>query len=87
MALAREFITALNDPYRAMLLYPLILDSPFAYTPDPLFQQTTFPPELHPLLSLYLHKSSGYTHLEKQGRRIIDIFYHYLAVEAPWVFE
>jgi hypothetical protein len=70
-----------------MLLYPLLLDSPYAYATDPIFQQTTFPSELHSLLSLYLHKASGYSQLEQQGRRIIDIFYHYVAVEAPEVME
>jgi hypothetical protein len=70
-----------------MLLYPLVLDSPFAYTADPLFLQTSFPPELHPLLSLYLHKSSGYAQIERYGRRMVDIFYHFIVVEAPGVLE
>ena len=70
-----------------MLLFPLVIDSPFSYLPDPVFQQTTFPSELHPLLSLYLHKASGYAQLEKQSRRVIDIFYHFLSIEYPEVLE
>ena len=70
-----------------MLLYPLVVDSSFHYAPDTLFQQTTLPSELHSLLSLYLHKLSGYGQLEKQSRRVIDVFYHFVSVEAPEVFE
>jgi|JI6StandDraft_1071083.scaffolds.fasta_scaffold257358_2 hypothetical protein len=69
-----------------MLLYPLVLDSTFIYAVDPIFSQTTFPSELHPLLSLYFHKASGYSQLESQGRRIVDIFYFFLLNESVQTF-
>ena len=80
LSLASEFVSALSDPYRAMLLYPLVIDSPFCYSPDPLFNQTELPSELHPLLSLYLHRSSDYRQIERQGRRLVDLFYHFVTL-------
>lgn len=86
-SLARQFVFALNDPYRAMLLYPLILDCNFSYIGDPIFNQTTFPPEVHPLLSLYFHKDSDYDLLESEGRRVLDLFYCFLINESPELMQ
>lgn len=66
-----------------MLLYPLVVDSHCKYPADAIFQQTTYPTELHPLLSLYLHKASAHSAIERRSRKIIDIFYLFLAAEAP----
>lgn len=80
--LAKEFVSSLSDPYQCMILYPLVLDSQYSCPPDPIFQYTSYPEELHCLLTLYLHRCTGYSSLERRSRKIIDVFYRYINEEA-----
>lgn len=70
-----------------MLLYPLLLDSRLDYPADPLLTATAFPPELHALLTLHLHRATPFLHLEPRSRRLIDVFYGVVGAEAPELLE
>jgi hypothetical protein len=70
-----------------MILYPLVLDCTITSQPDSLFHFTSFPEELHPLLTLYLYKCTSYISLDRNSRKIIDLFYRYVNDEAREVYD
>jgi hypothetical protein len=70
-----------------MILYPLVLDCKVELIPSPFVQASTLPTELHPIISLYLLKGTQQASYERQSRRIIDIFYFFLASEDPGAYQ
>jgi hypothetical protein len=76
--LAKEFVSNLSDPFQCMILYPLVLDCAITTQPNAIFQYTSFPDELHSMLTLFLHKCTAYTSLDRNSRKIIDLFYRFI---------
>jgi hypothetical protein len=76
-------VSNLEDPFQCMIIYPLVLDCRVEYAVSPLIQATSLPAEIHPIISLFLIRGTQQPSYERHSRKIIDIFYFFLASEDP----